>query len=111
MLHLHRRPGAVCSFAAPGLSLRSKAMTFRIPITSDAVSYFASDRATPQLAIVQRTSIEGGEQTVDLTVYPDGGATLGRAFHVESVPHRDGPPDRHIPGLHWAWPDGNEEVR
>ena len=85
-------------------------MTYRIPITSDVVSYFSSDAAGPQLAIVQRTIIDGGEMTADLVVFPDGGATLGAAFYVESVPHRDGHPDRDIPGLCWAWPDDDEDA-
>jgi len=85
-------------------------MTYRIPITSDVVSYFSSGSAGPQLATVQRTIIEGGEMTADLVVFPDGGATSGAAFPVESVPHRDGHPDRDIPGLCWAWPD-DEDAR
>jgi len=85
-------------------------MTYGIPITTDVVSYFSSDAAGPQLAIVQRTIIDGGEMTADLVVFPDGGATLGAAFYVESVPHRDGHPDRDIPGLCWAWPDDDEDA-
>jgi hypothetical protein len=83
-------------------------MPIRIPITSEVVSYFSPDTVGPQLAIVQRTSIEGGELTADLSVFPDGGATPGATFHVEGVPHRDGQPDRDVPGLHWAWPDDDE---